>query len=500
MMLELRGVEKSYGRVRVLHGVDLSADAGEILALCGANGAGKTTLIKVLAGAFPLDAGEILVDGRPALIGSAREAHRLGIRTVYQELSLVPNLSVAENILLGRLPARYGWVDWRGGRRQTATLLEQVGFTGIEARTPVERLSVARQQMVEIAKALVTRPRILILDEPSAVLGGDDLERLFTLIRSLRDEGVLVFYVSHRLDELMEIADRIAVMKDGVIVDVEATPETTPDELVGLMAGRRIEHIYPNRAGIRPGSDRLSVHGLSLAGAFEDVSFSVGAGEIVGMFGLVGSGRSDVVLCVFGSHCPTAGTIALDGRPVAFHTPKQAIRAGVALLTENRKRDGLVAEMAVRDNSTLATLDQVRRRGFLDRRRQRELVGGMVRELDIKPPNIDLLVKHLSGGNQQKVVLSKWLLANPRVLILDEPTRGVDMTTRVDLYKLIDELARTGVGVLVISSDLSEVIGMTDRVLVMREGRLVGDFVTAETREDELLAASVGVEVRSEAA
>jgi ribose transport system ATP-binding protein len=492
-MLELRGIEKSYGRVRVLHGVDLDAQAGEVLALCGANGAGKTTLIKILSGALTLDAGEIRLDGQPVTIGSARDAHRLGVRTVYQELSLVPNLSVAENILLGRLPARAGWVDWRGARRRTMELLDQIGFKGIGARVAVERLSVARRQMVEVAKALATPPRILVLDEPSAVLGGEDLERLFALVRALRDRGVLVIYVSHRLDELMEIADRIAVMKDGLIVSVQAMSETTPDEIVRLMAGRRIEQIYPDRTGAGRGRELLAVEDLSLAGVFEDVSFAVGAGEIVGMFGLVGSGRSDVALTLFGARRPTSGSIQLDGRRVSFETPKQAIRAGVALLTEDRKRDGLVAEMSVRDNSSLATLHRVRNHGFVDRRRQRELVGGMVRELEIRAPSIDVVVRHLSGGNQQKVVLSKWLLANPRVLILDEPTRGVDMTTRVDVYNRIDQLTRIGIAVLFISSDLSEILGVTDRVLVMREGRLVADLVTAETSEHEILAASVGV-------
>ena len=493
MMLELRGIEKSYGRVRVLHGVDLDADGGEVLALCGANGAGKSTLIKILSGAFTADAGEIRLDGRPAAIGSARDAHRLGIRTVYQELSLVSNLSVAENILLGRLPARRGWVDWRSSRARTRTLLEQLGFAGIDPRTPVERLSVARQQMVEIAKALAVPPRILVLDEPSAVLGGEDLERLFALIRSLRDRGVLVVYVSHRLDELMEIADRIAVMKDGVIVGVNAVADTSPDEIVALMAGRRIEHVYPSRAGAKRGKPLLAVRGLSLAGAFEDVSFTVDAGEIVGMFGLVGSGRSEVALCLFGARRPTAGAVELDGRPVSFRSPRQAIRAGVALLTEDRKRDGLVVEMPIRDNSSLATLDRISRGGLLDRRRQRERVAGMVEKLEIKPPDIDVTVKHLSGGNQQKVVLSKWLLANPRLLILDEPTRGVDMTTRVDLYRMIDELARAGVGVLLISSDLSEILGVTDRTLVLREGRLAAELATAATDENEVLGYSVGV-------
>jgi ABC-type sugar transport system ATPase subunit len=491
--LELIGIHKSYGRTRVLHGVDLAADRGEVLALCGANGAGKTTLIKIVSGALALDAGEIVLDGEPAVIGSARDGHRLGIRTVYQELSLVPNLTVAENILLGALPARLGFVEWKDGHEEAAALLDRIGFTGIDTHTPVEQLSVARQQMVEIAKAIAVEPRILILDEPSAVLGGDDLERLFSLIRSLRDRGVLVIYVSHRLDELMQIADRIAVMKDGTIVDTRPPAETTPDEIVRLMAGRRIENIYPDRRGLEGAGVLLSVRQLSRPPAFEDVTFQVAAGEVVGMFGLVGSGRSDVALSLFGAQHPSSGDIELGGRRVTFKSPKAAIKNGIALLTEDRRRDGLVVSMPIRDNSSLATLHDVGRHGFVDRGRQRELVGGMVERLEIKPPNIDAVVAHLSGGNQQKVVLSKWLLAKPRLLILDEPTRGVDMATRVDLYQLIDGLARTGVGVLLISSDLTEVLGMTDRVLVMREGHVVADLRTAGTNEDEILGYSVGV-------
>jgi ABC-type sugar transport system ATPase subunit len=282
-------------------------------------------------------------------------------------------------------------------------------------------------------------------------------------------------------------------MKDGAIVETRPPSELSADEIVRLMAGRRIEHIYPDRAGIERERELLAVRGLTRVGAFEDVSFTVAAGEIVGMFGLVGSGRSEVALCLFGAQHATSGTVELDGRPVSFGSPKAAIRAGVALLTEDRKRDGLVPAMPIRDNSSLATLRGMGRHGLVDRRRQRRLVEGMVDELDIRPPNIDVVVGHLSGGNQQKVVLSKWLLAKPRLLILDEPTRGVDMTTRVDLYRMIDALARTGVGVLLVSSDLTEVLGTTDRVLVLREGRLVAALDTAATSEDEVLGCSVGV-------
>jgi ABC-type sugar transport system ATPase subunit len=291
----------------------------------------------------------------------------------------------------------------------------------------------------------------------------------------------------------MQIADRIAVMKDGAIVKTQTPAETSPDEIVRLMAGRRIEQIYPDRGGAERGRELLSVEGLTREPFFRDISFAVSAGEIVGMFGLVGSGRSEIALSIFGATRPSAGEVRLEGRRVDFKSPKNAIRGGIALLTEDRKRDGLVAPMPIRDNSSLATLGRIRRHGVIDRGRQRTLVGEMVRELDIRPPNIDLVVSHLSGGNQQKVVLSKWLLANPRVLMLDEPTRGVDMTTRVDLYALIDGLAHAGVGILLISSDLGEVLGATDRVLVLHEGRLVADLDTARTSEDEILGYSVGV-------
>jgi ABC-type sugar transport system ATPase subunit len=492
VILELRGIRKGYGGVEVLHGIDLDADAGEVLAIAGANGAGKSTLIKLLAGALTLDAGEMRLDGEPYTPASPRDAHAVGIRTVYQELSLVAYLSVAENLLLGELPTRRGVVDWRAARARASELLERIGFGGIDARTPVERLPVARQQMVEIAKAVTSEPRILILDEPSAVLGGEELERLFALIRSLRERGVLVLYVSHRLDELMEIADRITVIKDGRIAGTKPPGETDLDEIVRLMAGRRLEHVYPDRRPER-GPELLTVRGLGLEGVLHDVSFSLAAGEVVGMFGLVGSGRSDVALCLFGARQPTAGTIELAGKAVSFRTPKQAIRAGIALLTEDRKRDGLVLSMPVRDNASLATMEQSSRYGLVDPRRQRARVKGIVEKLDILPRSIDTVVAHMSGGNQQKVVLSKWLLANPRVLILDEPTRGVDMATRVDLYRMIDDLARLGVGVLLISSDLTEVIGATDRILVMRQGRIVGEVASEATSEDEVLAYSVGV-------
>ncbi|WP_395103559.1 sugar ABC transporter ATP-binding protein [Actinomadura sp. SCN-SB] len=492
MRLELKGLRKGYGGVEVLHGVDLTVEGGEVLAIAGANGAGKSTLIKVLAGAAPLDGGEIVLDGEPLRLHSPQDAHDRGFRTVYQELSLVPQLTVTENVLLGALPTTRGMIDWGAAHARVRALLDEIGFTDIDPRATAGRLSVARRQMVEIAKALAGGPRLLVLDEPSAVLAGSDLDRLFDLIRALRKRGVAVLYVSHRLAEVMEIADRITVIKDGRVVETLEPARTSEDEIITLMAGRRLEQIYPDREPA-PGAPLLSVRDLGRDGAFGEVSFDLAAGEIVGMFGLVGSGRSEVARCLFGADRPDTGTIELDGRPIGFRTPSEAIAAGVALVTEDRKDTGLVLGMNVADNTTFATMRQVSRHGLLDPGRRDGTVRRMIERLDIRPPRPTMPVGRLSGGNQQKVVLAKWLLTRPRVLILDEPTRGVDMATRVDIYRMIDELTRDGVAILLISSDLAEVIGATDRVLVMREGRLVAEVRSADTTEDEVLAHSVGV-------
>jgi ribose transport system ATP-binding protein len=491
-LLELEGLRKSYAGVEVLHGIDLEADRGEVRAIAGANGAGKTTLIKVLSGAIDFDAGTIWLDGEAVRLKSPREAHDRGIRTVYQELSLVPQLSVAENLLLGELLRSRGLIDWGDVNERARALFARAGFGGIDIRQPVTRLSVARQQMVEIAKALSSEPRILILDEPSAVLAGDDLAQVFSLIRSLRERGTLVIYISHRLEEVMGIADRITVIRDGLVVDTVSPEETDPNELVRLMAGTRLERIYPDR-GVARGKELLRVAGLSREGEFEDVSFSVGQGEIVGMFGLVGSGRTEVARCLFGAVEADEGELLVEGSEVRLRSPHDAIEAGIGFVTEDRARDGLVMEMSVADNTLLASMRTARRFGLLDPGRRREIVDAQVKQLDIRPPRPDMLARHLSGGNQQRVVLAKWLLTEPRLLILDEPTRGVDMATRVELYRMFAELTADDLGLLLISSDLTEVLGATDRILVMRDGRLAGEFQSAATDEEEILACAVGV-------
>jgi ribose transport system ATP-binding protein len=490
----MRGINKRYGVTMALRGVDLTGVAGEVHALVGENGAGKSTLMKVLSGAVQADEGEVRLDGNPVRIGGPAEARQLGVHAVYQDFSLVPNLSVAENIWLNRSGhrGRRWWVDRPGVNRSAERLLDEIGFTGVDVRQPVSRLRVSVQQLVEIAKAVVERPRVLILDEPSAVLSREELRRLFGLVRRLTTEGTLVFYVSHRLEEVFEIADRITVLKDGEVVATVRPQEADEQELIRMMVGRRLEEIYPGRGGAG-GEEVLGVEGLGRHGAFADVSFSLARGEIVGVFGLVGSGRTEMARCIFGAEPATSGTMRLEGRPFRPRSPVEAVARGVAYLTEDRSRDGLVLTDTIRDNISLASLRRLGRWGLLDRKAQEELVKAQVREVDVRPPQPSRVVNRLSGGNQQKVMLAKWLLTEAKVLVLDEPTRGVDVATKVDIYRRTAALAERGVGILLISSELPEILGMSGRVLVMRQGRVVGEFDGARATEEALLAPAAGV-------
>jgi ribose transport system ATP-binding protein len=490
----MRGIRKSFDGTQALRGVDFSARRGEVHAIVGENGAGKSTLMKILAGALQRDAGEILLDGRPAVLRSPFSAHRLGIRAVYQEFSLVRHLTVTENILLGQMPTgKAKWlVDWTAAHKLAEAKLAEIGFTGLDVRALVSSLSVSHQQMVEIAKAAVTRPSIWILDEPSAVLSQEELRRLFGLIERLKNESALILYISHRLEEVFQVADRITVLKDGELIGTARTAETDENQLIKMMVGRPLGEFYPHRAN-RPSDEVLVVKGLGRQGSFSDISFSLKRGEIVGLFGLVGSGRTQVARCIFGADRLTSGEVRLGGAAIHTRSPRDAVRAGIALVTEDRKRDGLVLSCSIRDNASLAVLRQVSRWIFLNTQQRDRLVENKVQELSVHPTQIGRLVRQLSGGNQQKVVLAKWLLSQAQVLILDEPTRGVDVATKVEIYRIISDLAERGVGILIISSELPEILGMSDRALVMREGRLVGEFKTAQASEESLLACAAGV-------
>jgi len=494
--LQMRGIRKSYDGTQALKAVDFSAAAGEVHAIVGENGAGKSTLMKILAGAIQPDAGRFILDGQPIRPRSPHHAFELGIRTVYQEFSLVSHLNVTENILLGQMPTGRlkWWVDWPRAHKRAQEIFQYLDFAGIDVRSATASLSVSHQQMVEIAKAVVRQPRILILDEPSAALSREELKRLFALIQRLKRESTLILYISHRLDEVFEIADRITVLKDGETVGTVLPAETTENQLIKMMVGRPLEAIYPQRK-TRPGETLLEVDRLSQADAFADVSFSVAHGEILGFFGLVGSGRSAVARCLFAAERPTSGSIRLAGRLIKPRSPNDAVRAGIALLTEDRKRDGLVMSCSISDNACLATLDSISRWKFMNPRQQENIVEAKVRELSIRPARINKRVRELSGGNQQKVVLAKWLLARAKLLILDEPTRGVDVATKVEIYHLIGKLADGGAAIILISSELPEILGMSNRMLVMRAGHVVGEFTQEQAGEENLLACATGVDV-----
>jgi ABC-type sugar transport system ATPase subunit len=492
--LVMRGISKSFNGTQALRNVDFSGSSGEVHAISGENGAGKSTLVKILSGALLKDAGEIILDGENIELGTPLRARRLGIYAVYQEFSLVPHLTVAENILLGQMPSTRipGIVDWATAYRQASEILNSIGFVGIDVHQTVRHLSVSHQQMVEIAKAVANPRRILILDEPSAVLSQEELIRLFSLMRQLKKEKTLILYISHRLDEVFEIADRITVLKDGQLVGTVKPSESDQNQLIRMMVGRTLGEIFPIRDPVKA-EMALEVRNLTREGDFSDISFSIRQGEILGMFGLVGSGRTQVARCLFGAEPITSGEIQLMGKPIHPKSPRQAVMAGIALLTEDRKRDGLVMNCTIRDNASLATYPKLSRWGVINRRKQEIQVQQKVKELDVRPPLLDRLASHLSGGNQQKLVLAKWLMTEARVLILDEPTRGVDVATKVEIYHIISDLARDGMGILLISSELPEILGMSDRALVMREGHLVGEFVRAQANEESLLAAAAGV-------
>lgn len=482
-LLRVRGVHKSYPGVRALDGVDLDVYAGEVHALVGENGAGKSTLMKVLSGATLPDGGAIEMDGQEIDVRTPHDAHAIGIRMIHQELQLVPALSVAENIFLGSEPRHRFFIDLRKLRQKSEELLSRLGQK-IAVDAKVERLPLAAQQMVEIAKSLASEARVLIMDEPSAILSDAELRELFLLIERLKDEGVAIIYISHRLDEITRIADRVTVLRDGRSVQSALVGELSLEEIVRLMVGRELSHVFPE-AKNHPGEELLRVESLS-AGIVRDVSFTLRRGETLGIVGLVGSGRTELARALFGADLPEAGSIYLDGKRVAPRTPREAIDLGIGFLTEDRKGQGLILNDPVRQNISLARLGAVAPHGLINEGRERENAERWVKDLRIKTPTVNEPVRNLSGGNQQKVVLARWLLAGSRVLIFDEPTRGVDVGAKSEIYQLMRRLAGEGAGIIMISSELPETIGMCDRLLVMHEGRISGELDKAEATPERV--------------
>ncbi len=488
-LLSVRGIVKSFPGVRALDGVDLDVEPGEVHCLLGQNGAGKSTLIKVLAGAHQPDTGEITWQGEPVSLGSPVDALRLGIATMYQELDLVPGLSVADNIFLGHERARFGFTRISQARDEAARLMARLGHPGIRPSTEVGKLSAAGQQLVSMARALAHDARLLVMDEPTAALAGEEVDNLFRIVGELTADGVAVVYISHRLEELRRIGHRVTVLKDGRTVGTGLDARTTPTaDLVALMAGRKVETVFgPRHEGHAKTTPVLEVANLARTGEFEDVSFTVHAGEVVGIAGLVGSGRSELLETIFGARKADRGTVAVQGKPLRPGSVLNAVKAGIGLAPEERKSQGLLLDLPVVHNVTLASLGRYAKLGFTERARELDDAGASLRRLDLRPADPRRIVRTLSGGNQQKAVLARWLVRGCRVLLLDEPTRGVDVGARAELYRLIDELAATGVAIVLVSSEIPEVLGLSDRVLVLREGRVLADRPSGGLTEAEVL-------------
>ena len=495
IVLEVAGLTRRFPGVVAVDDVSFALRRGEVHALLGENGAGKSTLIKMIGGAVRPNGGTITIDGAPVEFATPADALAMGIAIIYQELVLCPHLSVTENVLMGHLPRTGGLaVDWPEARRRVRDLLAELGVA-LPLDASVGRLSTAQQQLVEIAKALSRDSRILVLDEPSAALGQSDLEHLFGVIARLKARGVAIIYISHRLEEVFEIADRVTVLKDGRLVGGWPIGEVTMSSLVRAMTGRELTHtshvVLQENAPVR-----LEVRGLSREGVFRDVSLQVRAGEIVGIAGLVGSGRTDVLRTIFGADLADAGEIVIDGEIVRFRTPTQALRHGMGLLPEDRKTQGLLLNRALRENVALASLRRYTRWGFLQPRLEETTVRGLMADLQIAARGPGQPVVTLSGGNQQKVVLARWLARQCRILLFDEPTRGVDVGAKEEIYRLMRALAAEGTAILVVSSELKELFMLCSRLLVMREGRLVAEFAGAELQEEAVVDAMLMGEQR----
>ena len=500
VVLQMQAITKYFPGVRALYEVNLDARKGEILALVGENGAGKSTLMKVLSGVYPIGTyeGEILVDGASVGFHTTREATRAGIAIIHQELNLIPYLSVGENIFLGWEPSRLGLINWDKLFGDARALLQRLNMP-MDPRRLVADLSVGQQQMVEIAKALALESRILILDEPTAALTVSETEHLMRILRDLRAEGVTCVYISHKLEEVAALADRVTVLRDGQTVGTLDIADANRDKIVSMMVGRTIEEFFPKQVFPR-GEVVLDVRGVTAEDVehegrnrLEDITFAVYAGEVVGLAGLMGSGRSELAMTLFGAWPgKTSGVVSIDGNAVTPQTPREAINAGIALVTEDRKGTGLVLSLSVRENLTLASLAAVSAAGVVSAGKERESARGSIQSLAIKTTSMEMLVNTLSGGNQQKVVVGKWLATNPRVLILDEPTRGVDVGAKVEIYNIINRLVSEGVAVIMISSELPEVLGMSDRILVMHEGRMARELSRDEATQENIMHAATG--------
>lgn len=496
--MQLRDISKQFPGVRALNRVSLDLEAGEVHALLGENGAGKSTLIKILSGAYAKDEGKVIISGQEVEISGPKDALNLGISVIYQELNLVPYLTVAENISLGREPLR-GRGGLLNGKAMVGTARAALEFidADINPQAVVANLSIAQRQMVEIAKAVSREARVLVMDEPTSSLTEGETAKLFRVIATLKKRGVGIIYISHRMDEIFAIADRVTVLRDGENVGTRQISEVTRDELVAMMVARKLSDYYA-REHVEASNVILEIRHLNAGKLLRDISLTVRRGEVVGVAGLVGSGRTELARCIFGIDRYDSGEIIIEGRPVRVSSPQEAIRLGIALVPEDRKKSGLVLKMAVRENLSMPAMNSSRRSDpllawgqFIRRRAEMGLVADFIRQLDIKTPSDTQNIGKLSGGNQQKVVLAKWLAISPKLLILDEPTRGIDVGAKAEVYSLINECTKRGMGILMISSELPEILGMSDRILVMGGGRIRGELAGKEASQEKIMGLAI---------
>jgi len=496
MVLRMEGISKAFPGVQALQNVDFEADAGEVVALVGENGAGKSTLMKILSGVYRKDAGRIFLHGREVDIQSPHHAQQLGIATIYQEFNLTPNQSAAANIFITREPRLSGlgrlfhFVDRRRMEQEAQQLLNRVGAQ-VPATVLIRDLSVAQQQMVEVAKALAVEARIIVMDEPTSALGEDEVETLFGIISALKAQGITIIFITHRLEEVFRIADRVVVLRDGQRVGSMTIGEATPDKVIQQMVGRELTALFQKEAA-QIGEPLLEVRGLTRQGVVHDVSFTLRRGEILGFAGLVGAGRTETARLIFGADYKDAGEILVEGRPVRINSPVDAVAAGIGFVPENRATQGLILKLPVLENIVLPTLNQHAQAGWVDQRGLRQTAQEYVNRLNVRTPHLRQKAMFLSGGNQQKVVVAKWLAAQPKVLIMDEPTRGIDVGAKAEVHALMSRLAQAGMGIIMISSELPEILGMSDRILVMAEGRVAAILDRAEASQEMIMAYASG--------
>jgi ribose transport system ATP-binding protein len=489
----MENISKSFPGVKALDHVNLELYTGKVLALLGENGAGKSTLMKILSGVYTKDSGDIYFEGNKIDIHSPKYAQSLGIAIIHQELNLLPYLSIAENIFIGREFTKNmtGRIDWKKLYRESKKYLEQLGVT-IDPRTLVKNLSVGEQQMVEIAKALSLDAKIIIMDEPTDALTNKETEKLFKVIRTLKQNGKAIVYISHRLKEIFEICDDVTVMRDGKYIGSANVKNIDQEKLIEMMVGRKLEDKFPRKI-LKPGKEMIRVEHLSKKGVLKDVNLSVRSGEVVGLSGLMGAGRTELAKAIFGALKIDSGDIYLEGEKVKINNPKDAVSLGIAYVSEDRKMEGLILKLSVRHNMTLSALGQFSTAGQINANKESRQVEEYIKKLAIKTPSSLQRVKNLSGGNQQKVVLSKWMMINPKVLILDEPTRGVDVGAKVEIYELINKLKESGVAIIMISSEMPEVMGISDRIVVMHEGKITGEFTHDEVSQEKIMQSAVGM-------